>query len=211
MPADHPHRDQPVKTLGPSPDAATKAVILIHGRGATADGMLQMAADLPQDGNAYRAPQAQGQEWYPHSFLEPVEKNEPGRSSALRVVDELVDQATNAGIPQEQVFIGGFSQGACVATEYAARHPDKYGGVFAFSGGLIGETVDNDAYSGDMQETPVFIGCSDQDPHIPLERVNETAAVFESLNAGVEKRIYEGMGHTVNRDEIEYVQGLLQN
>ncbi len=204
------HQDQPVQTLGSSLEKAEKAVILIHGRGATADSMLQLAGDLPQDGITYLAPQAHTRQWYPHSFLQPVEQNEPGRTSALRVVDELVDQAVDAGISQNQVFIGGFSQGACVATEYAARNPYRYGGVFAFSGGLIGNSIDPDTFSGDMEQTPVFLGCSDQDPHIPLERVEETATVFNDLNASVDKRIYEGMGHTVNKDEIEYVEDLLR-
>jgi len=207
---DHPHQGQPVQTRGPPREQAAKAVILVHGRGASATSILELANDLPQDSITYLAPQARDRQWYPHSFLEPVDRNEPGRSSALRIVDGLVDRAMNSGIPQEQVYIGGFSQGGCVATEYGARHPQKYGGVFALSGGLIGGTIDIDRYSGDMDGTPVFLGCSDQDPHIPLERVEATATVFERLNAGVTKRIYDGMGHIVNRDELQYLQQLLR-
>lgn len=204
-----PHADQLVQTRGPDLADAEQAVILLHGRCATADSILQPVDSLPQDGIAYLAPQAADREWYPHAFLEPVERNEPHLTSALNRVSRIIETVNDAGITPNHTFIAGFSQGACLALEYAARHPQRYGGVVGFSGGLIGEQVDPQDYSGDMEQTPVFLGCSDQDPHIPLERVNATADVFASLNAAVEKRIYKGMGHTVNQDELAYVRELL--
>lgn len=206
---DDPHQDQPVKTVGATLEDAERTMIMIHGRGATADSILRLSTHFPED-IAYLAPQAKNHEWYPESFLAPVEDNEPGRSSGLAVVDSLIDRAAQHGISTENVYLLGFSQGACLATEYAARNPAKYGGVFGLSGGLIGDTVDVYDYTGDLVETTVFLGCSDEDPHIPLERVNETAAVFEQLNAAVEKRIYEGMEHTINEDEIAFIQDCLR-
>jgi phospholipase/carboxylesterase len=204
-----PHQDRSIRTAGPALDAADAALVLVHGRGASARSVLQLAEELPVERIARLAPQAAGNTWYPNSFLAPVESNEPGRSSGLRAVGDAVRRATRAGLPTDRVAILGFSQGACLAAEFVARNPTRYGGLAALSGGLIGETVDPADYDGDLDRTPVFLGCSDEDPHIPEERVHETAAAFERLNADVTTRIYEGMGHTVNRDEIEFVAGLL--
>lgn len=207
---EHPHGNQPTATAGTSLADADTAAIMIHGRGASADSILQLTEQLPQDGVTYLAPQAASREWYPNSFLSQVNENEPGRTSGLQTITALIKKVNAAGIDTDDILLIGFSQGACLATEYAARHPARYGGVAGFSGGLIGEEIDVAEYGGDLAGTPVFLGCSDRDPHIPVERVDVTADVFDRLNADVEKRIYEGMGHTINEDEMSYVQDMIQ-
>ena len=216
MPAFHgtssaPHRDAPVQTAGVPLDEARAALLLIHGRGASAASILGLARELDVDDVAYLAPQAAGHTWYPHSFMAPIEQNEPGLSSALNLLGTLLGRVEEAGLPRERVALLGFSQGACLATEYAARHPQRYGGVFGLSGGLIGPEGTAFEYDGTLDGTPVFLGCSDRDPHIPLERVQETTAVFREMDADVEERIYEGMGHTVNQDEIEFIRRQMQS
>jgi phospholipase/carboxylesterase len=204
-----PHQDQPVATAGTPLESATAAVILVHGRGASARSILVMAEEFDHDDVAYLAPQAARSTWYPQSFLAPVEANEPGRSSGLEVVGSLVADAVDAGVSRERVLVAGFSQGACLASEFVARNPARYGGLAALSGGLIGESIDRAEYAGDLEGTPAFLGCSDVDPHIPEERVHETAAVLDDLDADVTTRIYEGMDHTVNEDEIEHVDRMV--
>ncbi|MBX0294551.1 alpha/beta hydrolase [Haloarcula nitratireducens] len=204
-----PHQNQELVTAGTSLNDAEAAMVLVHGRGATAQSIVQMGREVHRDGLALLAPQAARNTWYPQSFLSPVEENEPGRSSGLRAVGDAVERANDAGIPTEKIFLLGFSQGACLASEYVARNPRRYGGLAALSGGLIGESVNPDEYDGDIEETPVFLGCSDVDPHIPLERVHETSDVFERLNGDVDERIYEGMGHGVNEDELDAVDELV--
>lgn len=204
-----PHQNQELVTVGTPLADAEAAMVLVHGRGATAQSIVQMGSEVHRDGLALLAPQAARNTWYPQSFLSPVEENEPGRSSGLQAVGDAVERATDAGIPTEGVFLLGFSQGACLASEYVARNPERYGGLAALSGGLIGESVDPTEYNGDIEETPVFLGCSDVDPHIPLERVHETSEVFERLNGDVDERIYEGMGHGVNEDELDAVDELV--
>ncbi|WP_262178693.1 alpha/beta hydrolase [Haloarcula laminariae] len=206
---DGPHQGQQLVTAGTPLDEATAAMVLVHGRGATARSIVQMGQEVHRDGVALLAPQAARNTWYPNSFLSPVEQNEPGRTSGLRAVGEAVERAVGAGIDRERVILLGFSQGACLASEYVARNPRRYGGLVALSGGLIGETVDPESYEGDVEGTPVFVGCSDVDPHIPLERVEATAEAFELLNGDVDKRIYEGMGHGVNEDELDAVADLV--
>jgi predicted esterase len=201
-----PHRKVPVQTTGAALDAARAAMILVHGRGASAASILTLAQELDLEGVAYLAPQAVGHTWYPHSFMAPMEQNEPGLSSALNLLGRLIGRVEAAGVSRERIALLGFSQGACLTTEFTVRHPKRYGGVFGLSGGLIGPEGTTFDYDGSMEDTPVFLGCSDRDPHIPLERVQETAAVFERLGADVEERIYEGMGHTVNQDEIAFVR-----
>jgi phospholipase/carboxylesterase len=204
-----PHQGQQLLTAGTSLDEADAAMVLVHGRGASARSILQMGGQFHSEGLALLAPQAAGNTWYPNSFLAPVDQNEPGRSSGLQAVADAVAAANEAGIATENVVVGGFSQGACLATEFVARNPRRYGGVIALSGGLIGEEIDTDDYEGSLEETPAFLGCSDVDPHIPVERVHVTADVLEQLGGDVEKRIYEGMGHTVNDDEIDYASGMV--
>ncbi|SFC19901.1 phospholipase/carboxylesterase [Halobiforma haloterrestris] len=207
-----PHGDQPLVTAGTALSDAEAAVVLAHGRGATARGIVGMADEIHREGVAFLAPQAAGNTWYPNSFLAPVERNEPGRTSGLGAIEDAIDEAADAGVPAERVLVLGFSQGACLASEFVARNPRRYGGLAALSGGLIGEELDDpDAYAseGSLEGTPAFLGCSDSDPHIPEERVHETAAVLEELDADVTTRIYEGMGHGVNRDELARVSELV--
>jgi len=208
--SDHPHQDQPVLEAGPAPADAQAAMILLHGRGASARGMLALAEELDVPGVAYRAPQAARRSWYPQSFMAPISENEPDLSAALRRIDDLIGQLCESSLTEEHVFLLGFSQGACLATEYAARHPQRYGGIVGLSGGLIGPEDTTFDYDGTLDGTPVFLGCSDQDPYIPLERVEETAEVLRQLGAKVTKRIYEGMGHTTNEDELNHVRTLLK-
>jgi predicted esterase len=189
---------------------ARTAVVMIHGRGDSAAGILGLASALDQPGTAFVAPQASNHTWYPNSFLAPIASNEPWLSSALDVIGGVLDQVGQAGIPAERTVLLGFSQGACLASEYAARNAQRYGGLVALSGGLIGPDGTPRDYAGTLAGTPVFLGCSDIDPHIPVERVHETAAVLERLGAEVDKRIYPGFGHSVNQDEVDAVRALLQ-
>src|SRR5690606_34959596 len=192
-----PHAGGPLLTAGRPTAEARGALILIHGRGATAESILDLVEYLRHPALAYLAPQATGNTWYPCSFLEPMARNEPYLSSALSRVGAVVAEVEAAGIPAERIFLGGFSQGACLAGEYVARNARRYGGLIAFSGGLIGPAGTPRDYAGSLDGTPVFLGCSDVDPHIPLGRVEETAAVLARLGARVDKRIYPRLGHTI--------------
>jgi predicted esterase len=207
-PAD-PHGGQPVLFAGAPIGEAKGAMILVHGRGADARDILGLAEYFGRPDLAYMAPEAAGHTWYPNRFLVPVEQNEPYLSSALGVFATLVADIGKGGIRAERVFLLGFSQGACLSLEFAARNPRRYGGVIALSGGLIGANVKADNYSGSLAGTPVFLGCSDVDPHIPLARVKESSAVMAALGATVTERIYPGMGHTVTGDEVEEIQKVL--
>jgi phospholipase/carboxylesterase len=204
-----PHQDQPLVTAGASLTAAETAVVLVHGRGATAQSIVQMTDEFDQHGVAYLAPQAARNTWYPNAFTAPVESNEPGRTSGLQAIADAVSKANDADIPTDRVMILGFSQGACLASEFVARTPTRYGGLAVLSGGLIGEDIDRDDYDGDLENVPVFLGCSAVDPHIPEERVHETADIFERMDADVTMRLYEGMGHGINEDELRAVTDLL--
>jgi predicted esterase len=198
-------------TAGVSLDEASAAVLMLHGRGASATSILALANELGDPpGFAYVAPQAAGHTWYPHSFLAPIEANEPWLSSALATVDAVMQRLAEAGLSSDRVVLLGFSQGACLALEYAARHARKYGGLIAFSGGLIGPEGTPRDYDGSLNGTPVFLGCSDTDAHIPLARVHESAEVLERLGGEVTKRIYPGMEHTINRDEIDAARDMLE-
>jgi glyoxalase family protein len=203
------HQGQAVYTAGVPLEVARGVVILVHGRGATAESILDLAQVFDQPDLAYLAPQARGYTWYPNSFLAPMESNQPGLSSGLQAIGDLVNQVEETGIPAERIVLGGFSQGACLASEFVARHARRYGGLLVFSGGVIGPPGTPREYPGSLEGTPVFIGCSDIDPHIPLARVEETAAVFTALRGVVTKRIYPRMGHTINQDEIDHAQKLL--
>ncbi len=207
---DRPHQDQPLVTGGTGLEDANAAAILVHGRGATARSILQMGNEFHQPGLALLAPQAAGNTWYPNPFTAPVESNEPGRSSGLAAIEDALDQIQDAEIPTNRVLVLGFSQGACLASEFVVRNPTQYGGLAALSGGLIGETIETEAYEGDLAETPAFLGCSNRDPHIPAQRVHETATVLKQLNADVETRLYQDMGHGVNEDELQYVSEMVR-
>ena len=183
--------------------------MLLHGRGATAASILTLASELGVADVAFLAPQAAGNTWYPYSFLAPVDRNEPWLSSALAKVGAAVERCQAAGIPFERTVLLGFSQGACLAVEYAARNARRYGGVAVLSGGLIGAVLQPETYRGDFEGTSVFLGCSDIDPHIPVERVRDSAAQLERMGADVTMRLYAGMGHTVNAEELDRVRMML--
>lgn len=197
-----PHQGLPVLTAGELLASARAAMILVHGRGASAEDILMLAGELAQPGFAYLAPEAANHTWYPNSFLAPLASNEPGLSSGLAVIASLLEQAERAGIPAERTILAGFSQGACLSLEFVARNARRYGGVLALSGGLIGPDGTPRDYPGSLVGTPVFLGCSDIDPHIPRERVLLSAEVLKSLGGQVTARLYPRMGHTINRDEI---------
>ena len=184
-------------------------MIMVHGRGASAEDMLGLAAEFGTTDVACLAPQAAGRTWYPCSFLSPLQDNEPGITSGLRVIAGLVDGLVAQQIPHERIALLGFSQGACLSLEFAARHPQQYAAVVGLSGGLIGPPGTPRDYPGSFGRAPVFLGCSDIDEHIPLARVQETADVFRRMEALVDERIYQHMGHTVNEDEIQAVKALL--
>ena len=202
-PVSGPHAGQPVLTSGLRLDQANAALILVHGRGDSAQGILQLANVLDAPGYAYLAPNAWGNTWYPNSFLASIESNEPGITSGLGVIAELVARVEDAGIAAERIVLGGFSQGACLASEFVARNARRYGGLLVFSGGLIGPPGTPHDYGGSLAGTPVFVGCSDVDFHIPLERVQETSTILTRLGGDVTERIYPGMGHTIVQDEID--------
>lgn len=205
-----PHQGQPVLHYGAPIESARRVGIFIHGRGASAEDILGIAPELGTDDVAYLAPQAAGHTWYPYSFLSPIPQNEPGLTSALNVIAGLVAKAASEGHSSEHVIILGFSQGACLGLEFAARHAKRYAAVVALSGGVIGPPGIPRDYSGSLADTPVFLGCSDVDPHIPLERVHESAEVFRRLGARVDERIYKRMAHTINADELAAVRELVR-
>lgn len=205
------HEGQPVHTRGRRLTEARAAVIMLHGRGSTAESILSLVAEIDHPQVAYLAPQAAGYTWYPFSFLEPLERNEPYLSSALGVVKQLIGRANAAAVPTERIVLLGFSQGACLALEFAARSARRYGGVAGLSGGLIGADGTPRDYPGSLGGTPVFLGCSDIDFHIPKARVDESAEVLARLGGDVTERLYPGMGHTVNEDEIAFVKALIES
>lgn len=207
--ASDPHSGQVVLRSGPSPKDARLVAIMLHGRGASAEDILGLAHQFSARDIAYLAPQAAGSTWYPYSFLAPIAQNEPWLGSALRVVSRLAEDLAQQGITAERLVVMGFSQGACLTLEFAARHARRYAGVVAFTGGLIGPPGTPRDYSGDLTGTPVFIGSSDLDPHVPLERVQESTAVFRRMGATVDERIYPRMGHTINADELDAADALL--
>jgi len=208
-PREDPHRTPRLAERGAPLARAKAAVIMVHGRGASAEDILALADVLAQPELAYLAPQAAGHSWYPYPFTAPVDRNEPWLSSALRTIERLLDRVGDSGFSSERVVLLGFSQGACLALEYAAQHARRYAGVVGLSGGLIGPEGTPRDYPGSLAGTPVFLGCSDVDPHIPLARVRESTAVLRRLDAVVSERIYPGMGHGINDDEIGVVRGLL--
>jgi predicted esterase len=209
MSALDPHRGQPVLRRGPDLSTARLAAVLVHGRGASAADILTLADEFRVDDVAYLAPQAAGSTWYPLSFLAPTHENEPGLSSALGVIDGLINALEAERIPSERIVVLGFSQGACLTLEYAARHARRFAAVVGLSGGVIGPPGTPRQYAGSCDGAPVFLGCSDIDAHIPLGRVHESAKIFRSLGASVDERIYPRGGHTVNEDEIRAVRALL--
>lgn len=184
-------------------------MILVHGRGASAADILGLAEEMYHPELAYLAPEAAGHTWYPNSFLAPFEQNEPWLSSALSKLGKVVEQAISAGVPRHKIVVAGFSQGACLSTEFAARTPARYGGLIAFTGGLIGPPGTRFHYTGRLDGTPAFLGAGDPDPHVPWQRVQESAEVLSGLGASVTLRRYPGMPHTINPEEIEHARSIV--
>ena len=190
-------------------DEADKVLIMVHGRGASAEDILSLATHLNVMDYALIAPQATNHSWYPYSFLAPPQNNEPWLSSALSVLNKIVSDNVEKAKRKENIFFLGFSQGACLTLEYVARNATRYGGVVAFTGGLIGDKIYNENYKGDFSQTPVFIGTSNPDPHVPVERVYATTNILKNMNALVIEKIYNNMGHTINQDEIDNANNLI--
>lgn len=217
MDASHPHHGQEIATTGAPLGQGRAVVIMIHGRNAAPANILSLAPELDRSlGSArdrpdvtYLAPAAANATWYPYSFLADREKNEPWLSSALRMLGELVERVSDAGIPKHKILLLGFSQGACLSSEFAVRNAARYGGILIYSGGVIGPPGTTWNETGDFDKTPVFLGCSDVDAHVPKARVDESADVFARMGADVTKRIYPGMGHLVNEDEIKFARDLI--
>ena len=203
-----PHGDQPLVTAGP-PLGSAPVIIMVHGRGAGPANILDLMPRLAREGFTCLAPAAAGNTWYPYSFMAEREKNEPGLSSALDVLECLVDSVVAKGVPTERIVLLGFSQGACLTAEFTALNPARYGGVIIFSGGLIGPPGSTWEDTGSFESTPIFLGCSDVDGHVPKVRVDESAEVFTRMGAAVTKHIYPGMGHLINDDEIAEAQRIL--
>lgn len=205
-----PHADQPIRTAGADPADAAAAVVLVHGRGATARGMLQFADEFGRDDLHYVAPQATGGTWYPNSFMAPWESNEPHYQSALAHVHRAVERARETtGLADEQLLFVGFSQGACLLSSYVAKHPRRYGGVVLLSGGFVGPEGAEFDFAGSLDGTPVLLGVSDDDPHIPLSRAEETVEELERMGADVRFDVYEGRGHGIFPEEVEYLRDLV--
>lgn len=192
-----------IYTKGKSMDEAQKALILLHGRGAGARDILEISRHLQVNDYALIAPQATNNTWYPYSFLFPPEKNEPWLSSALELVKELVDEVVQQGIPTKQIYFAGFSQGACLTLEFISRNATNYGGIVAFTGGLIGDKIYKENYSGNFSGTPVLISSGNPDPHIPVQRIEDSVEVMEGMNAKVEKRIFVNRPHIISNEEID--------
>lgn len=198
-----------VYTKGKSVEEVQKALILLHGRGAGARDILELARHLHVDEFALIAPQATNNTWYPYSFLVPPAKNEPWLSSALALVKELLDEVKAQGIPAENIYFAGFSQGACLTLEFVCRHATRYGGIAAFTGGLIGDKINEENYSGDFAGTPVLISSGNPDPHIPVDRIEESVEVLEKMNAKVDKRIFVNRPHIITNEEIDLANELI--
>ncbi|HEY1742368.1 MAG TPA: phospholipase [Granulicella sp.] len=205
-----PHKEGRVHRFGAALEEAAGAVILLHGRGGSAEDILSLAEAMYNPRLAYLAPQAAGSSWYPNSFLAPRESNEPWLSSALCKVESVLELAIAAGIPRERVVIGGFSQGACLSTEFVATHPVRYAGLIALTGGLIGPLGGDVSHTGDLEGMPAFFGSGDPDPHVPWSRVQESADVLTAMGAKVTVRRYPGRPHTVSQEELEFGRRLLQ-
>jgi len=205
-----PHHGQPVRAAGEPVERAKAAMLMVHGRGARAEDILSLAGELDQPGFAYLAPQAAENTWYPERFSAPIPSNEPWLSSALAFVGDVFQQIIDSGIPAERVIVLGFSQGACLALEFAARNARCYGGLVGLSGALIGPDDTPRDYTGSLAGTPVFLGCSDVDFHVPKERVQQTSEVLRSLGGDVTERLYPNLDHTINQDEIDFVRSMMR-
>ena len=202
-------RNQDIVSSGLPLSEATKVVIMVHGRGASPESIISLKEHLKLEDAAILAPRAKNNSWYPYSFMAPTEENQPALDSSLKLIRFLVTELLSEGIHPYQIYFLGFSQGACLVLEYAARYADAYGGVIAFTGGLIGETLTRQNYSGDFQSTPILITTGDPDPHVPLSRVEESVDVFKTLNSDVHLKVYPGRIHTILMEEIELANQLI--
>lgn len=206
-----PHQSQPVRTAGEPLDQAKAAMLMVHGRGARAEDILSLADQFAQPGFTYLAPQAAENTWYPNRFIAPISSNEPWLASALAFVREVFNQIIQAGLRPERIMLLGFSQGGCLTLEYAARNARPYGGVVGLSGALIGPDDTPRDYKGSLDGTPVFLGCSDTDFHVPKERVGQTAEVLRRLGGEVTERLYPNMDHSINQDEIDFIRDMMRS
>ncbi|UJH91211.1 dienelactone hydrolase family protein [Antarcticibacterium sp. 1MA-6-2] len=198
-----------IKTSGKEISEAKKALVMIHGRGGNAEDILSLRDHLNVKNYALFAPQATGNTWYPYSFLAKREQNEPGLSSALQMLKELLQEIESKGFSSENIYFLGFSQGACLTLEFVTLNAKRYGGVVAFTGGLIGDRIYNDKYNGDFGGTPIFIGTGNPDPHVPVERVEKSAGILEEMNASVTVKVYDNRPHTISMEEIEIANELI--
>ena len=198
-------------TAGQSLEEASKVLIMIHGRGGSAEDILGLSDHLHVKDFAILAPKATGNTWYPYSFLMPPSQNEPWLSSALQVIKEIVNDVVSKGVTQDRIYFLGFSQGACLTLEFVSRNATHYGGVVAFTGGLIGDKIYEQNYAGNFDGTKIFIGTSDPDPHVPVQRVHDSELILRKLNASVTVKVYKGMGHTINQDEIDAANNILSS
>jgi predicted esterase len=205
-----PHFGERTLLAGSEISVAKRVMIMIHGRGADGESMLELAKHFVFPDGAFVIPQAANNTWYPYRFIEDRQMNEPGISSSFALIEALIKYLNERGIKTQDIFLLGFSQGACLCADYCARYPRRYGGVFVLSGGLIGKNVDEKEFEGDLKRTPVFLGCSESDLHIPVERVHQSTALFKILNANITERIYQPeMGHSINRDELDFINKVL--
>lgn len=198
-----------IVSAGNDLSTAKKVLIMVHGRGGSAEDILSLAGFLNLREFSFLAPQASNNSWYPYSFLAPPSQNEPWLSSALSLLKETKNDIIAHGISEENIYFLGFSQGACLMLEFISRAAEKFGGIVAFSGGLIGDKIYTENYKGDFKYTPVFIGSSDPDPHIPVERVKATTGILKGMNADVTEKIYQNMGHTISQDEIDQAKKIV--
>lgn len=200
-----------LQTAGKPLKEASKALIMIHGRGGSANDILSLASQFNVSDFALLAPQASNNTWYHYSFMAIPDHNEPWLSSAIKTIKDTVDDVIDEGIPSENIYFLGFSQGACLALEFVTRNAKRYGGIVAFTGGLIGDRIYSENYKGDFNGTPVFIGTGDPDSHVPVERVNETAIILTEMNARVTKKVYPNKLHSISDNEIELANAIIFN
>jgi len=196
-------------TAGQSLETASKVLIMMHGRGGSAEDILGLSDHLQVKDFAIVAPKATNNTWYPYSFLMPPQQNEPWLSSALQVIKEIINDLVAKGVTQELIYFLGFSQGACLTLEFVTRNATRFGGVVALTGGLIGDKIYEQNYVGNFDGTKIFIGTSDPDPHVPVQRVHDSELILRKLNAAVTVKVYKGMGHTINQDELDAANMIL--
>ena len=203
------HNKNKIVSRGPSPEKGGKALVLLHGRGASASDILTLKQYLNVEDFSLFAPEAKNNSWYPYSFMAPASQNQPALDSALQLLDELVSSIMDGGIENKDIYFLGFSQGACLTLEYTTRHAQRWGGIVAFTGGLIGETINTGNYSGQFEQTPVLITTGDADPHVPLQRVEESKKILEEMKAQVTVKVYKGRPHTIMQEELNLANSLV--